>query len=705
VKVLLTKLKILSQLIKHRIIFIALGLISIILVMSNILFLLIAVPYFYFVFINHKELFKFLIIICVLFITSLFVTNQFKVRQSSSYILTVDQSLANYDYTTIYGSVGISKVKVYLNRPEELIPGDKLIITGEVKEIEKPTIPGSFNYEGYLRSKRIFSKIDITSYKKDSSSFNVNIIRYKISKYIENVAPHSKGYIKTFVLADKSEFDQSFKENVSSLGISHLFAVSGMHVALIVLSLVYGLKKLKIKESIQEIIVICFLTIFLIITAFSPSVIRAVLMYILIVLNKKYSLHYSNVDILSAIFIGLLLINPYFYLNPGFTLSFLVTLTIILSGNLLKNGSKINQLFLIGLLSMLVTLPIISAINFKINLLGLIANVIFIFLVTYIILPLSFITLLFPVFDIFFYRVIIAFEFIILNLGSINIFNLPIAFTNVFYVIIYYLVLFNWFVKIEKKDNIIKNSLTLIMTVILISISNFISFTKSVNFIDVNGDSTVIIDSFNRCNMVIDTGEYDEYDGVINFLKSKNVKRIDILIITHNHSDHYGEFDELTKNFKVINIITSFDDENLVSNNLKCGSIDLYVYPPSIKKLDENNYSVVLILYISNKNYLFTGDIEKVREEELLDYHFPNIDYLKVAHHGSITSSSNEFIEHIEPKKAIIIVARNNRHNHPSIEVVNRFEDRGITTSRTDLLGTIEHMYIFGKEFQRYNPP
>ena len=123
VKVLLTKLKILSQLIKHRIIFIALGLISIILVMSNILFLLIAVPYFYFVFINHKELFKFLIIICVLFITSLFVTNQFKVRQSSSYILTVDQSLANYDYTTIYGSVGISKVKVYLNRPEELIPG------------------------------------------------------------------------------------------------------------------------------------------------------------------------------------------------------------------------------------------------------------------------------------------------------------------------------------------------------------------------------------------------------------------------------------------------------------------------------------------------------------------------------------------------------------------------------------------------------
>ena len=286
---------------------------------------------------------------------------------------------------------------------------------------------------------------------------------------------------------------------------------------------------------------------------------------------------------------------------------------------------------------MLVTLPIISAINFKINLLGLIANVIFIFLVTYIILPLSFITLLFPVFDIFFYRVIIAFEFIILNLGSINIFNLPIAFTNVFYVIIYYLVLFNWFVKIEKKDNIIKNSLTLIMTVILISISNFISFTKSVNFIDVNGDSTVIIDSFNRCNMVIDTGEYDEYDGVINFLKSKNVKRIDILIITHNHSDHYGEFDELTKNFKVINIITSFDDENLVSNNLKCGSIDLYVYPPSIKKLDENNSSVVLILSISNKNYLFTGDIEKVREEELLDYHFPNIDYLKVAHHGSKT--------------------------------------------------------------------
>ena len=138
---------------------------------------------------------------------------------------------------------------------------------------------------------------------------------------------------------------------------------------------------------------------------------------------------------------------------------------------------------------------------------------------------------------------------------------------------------------------------------------------------------------------------------------------------------------------------------------IECGNISFFIYPNEKDYSDENNRSIILSLLISDKHYLFTGDIELSRETAFVKNYDIDVDYLKVPHHGSITSSSIGFIEDITPEEVFIIVSRKNRHNHPSDIVVERYQQLGIKVYRTDLDGTIIVRYIFGKEYKRVHIP
>ena len=123
------------------------------------------------------------------------------------------------------------------------------------------------------------------------------------------------------------------------------------------------------------------------------------------------------------------------------------------------------------------------------------------------------------------------------------------------------------------------------------------------------------------------------------------------------------------------------------------------------RKQNENNNSIIMSLLISNKHYLFTGDIESSREASFINKFNLNIDYLKVPHHGSITSSTEQFLSSVKPESAFIIVSSNNLHGHPHSEVIKRYQDLSIPVYRTDMSGTIEVYYIFGKEYKRIHSP
>jgi len=283
-------------------------------------------------------------------------------------------------------------------------------------------------------------------------------------------------------------------------------------------------------------------------------------------------------------------------------------------------------------------------------------------------------------------------------------FIIKLYFSNVLEIIVYYILVFYLLFAYERKVSLIKPIISLTILIILIWCSPVFNITQKVTFLDIYGDSTIIIDRFNKCNIIIDTGEVDEYDTLVNYLKTNNIKRIDYLIITHYHSDHYGETNDLLNNFRIINLVNR-DNIEEYEGLIECGNIQFYIYPNKTDYSNENDRSIILSLFISDKHYLFTGDIELLRESSFINKYDIDVDYLKVPHHGSITSSSLAFIKAINPEEVFIIVSRKNKNNHPSDIVVSRYEQLGIKVYRTDKDGTVIVSYIFGKEFKKIHRP
>jgi len=689
---------------KYKGIYVVISFVLLFLVINNWWYIIIAPFYLFYLFNNHKNILKIICVILLVYVVRMVQFDLNIIGPNSEYNVNVIKDIKIDDYTSFSGRYKSQLVKVSINETMTIKPGDKLICSGEIKEPINNTTPHLFNYKNYLKSQNIKTLLYLTDCKTIGGSWNINIISYKINNYIDNHFKYSNNYIKTFILADKSGFDDNLINRINTIGISHLFAVSGLHISLIVLSIMIVLKNMKIKDSNIEYIITFFLVIYMIITSFTPSVVRASLMFIFLIVNKRLKFGLSSIDVLSFIFIILVIINPYYYYDAGFLLSFLVTFVILLSSNILNTNSKLKQLFLLSTISFFITIPIILNLNYQINFLSLFFNIFFLFYVTYIILPLGYITFLIPILDKFYYFFISIFEMFLKITSSIDFFIIHMYFSNVLSIIIYYIIIFYGLYSYEYNKSFKKTFLFIALLLILVWGAPYYNMVQKVTFLDVYGDSTIIIDRADKCNIIIDTGEVDDYDTLVNYLKTNNIKRIDYLIITHYHSDHYGEANDVIKNFNVKELVNR---QNIDRYNgmIKCGNISFYIYPNKTSYSNENNRSIILSLFISDKHYLFTGDIESPRETAFIHNYAIDVDYLKVPHHGSITSSSIPFIEDISPKEVFIIVSRRNRNNHPSSIVVSRYEKMGIKIYRTDLDGTIIVRYIFGKEFKKVHVP
>ena len=689
---------------KYKGIYVVISFVLLFLVINNWWYIIIAPFYLLYLFNNHKNILKIICVILLVYVVRMVQFDLNIIGPNSEYNVNVIKDIKIDDYTSFSGRYKSQLVKVSINETMTIKPGDKLICSGEIKEPINNTTPHLFNYKNYLKSQNIKTLLYLTDCKTIGGSWNINIISYKINNYIDNHFKYSNNYIKTFILADKSGFDDNLINRINTIGISHLFAVSGLHISLIVLSIMIVLKNMKIKDSNIEYIITFFLVIYMIITSFTPSVVRASLMFIFLIVNKRLKFGLSSIDVLSFIFIILVIINPYYYYDAGFLLSFLVTFVILLSSNILNTNSKLKQLFLLSTISFFITIPIILNLNYQINFLSLFFNIFFLFYVTYIILPLGYITFLIPILDKFYYFFISIFEMFLKITSSIDFFIIHMYFSNVLSIIIYYIIIFYGLYSYEYNKSFKKTFLFIALLLILVWGAPYYNMVQKVTFLDVYGDSTIIIDRADKCNIIIDTGEVDDYDTLVNYLKTNNIKRIDYLIITHYHSDHYGEANDVIKNFNVKELVNrqNIDEYN---GMIKCGNISFYIYPNKTSYSNENNRSIILSLFISDKHYLFTGDIESPRETAFIHNYAIDVDYLKVPHHGSITSSSIPFIEDISPKEVFIIVSRRNRNNHPSSIVVSRYEKMGIKIYRTDLDGTIIVRYIFGKEFKKVHVP
>ncbi len=263
-------------------------------------------------------------------------------------------------------------------------------------------------------------------------------------------------------------------------------------------------------------------------------------------------------------------------------------------------------------------------------------------------------------------------------------------------------------------NNIKKYFLPILIFLFLLSFtaSLFAQDTVSIYFLDVGqGDASIIITPDDRVVM-IDSGPNESL--ILSYLQNLGISQIDLLIATHAHADHITGMDRIIAKCKpkafidpgiphttatYQRMITAIDKYNInyyegISRKINLGSLTFTILPPAtplIKGSELNNNSVVVRLDFKDFSCLFTGDIEKEREGQLLTESRSNlnVDILKVAHHGSYSSSSPLFIKSVGPKIAVICCGQSNKYGHPHQETISLLQSLGIEIYRTDLCGTI----------------
>lgn len=233
-----------------------------------------------------------------------------------------------------------------------------------------------------------------------------------------------------------------------------------------------------------------------------------------------------------------------------------------------------------------------------------------------------------------------------------------------------------------------------------------------VHFIDVAQADSILIKKGNE-SMLIDAGNSWDGDKIVDYLKEQNVTKLKYVIGTHPHSDHIGGLDTVIDNLeigKVImpnaisntktfeDVVDSINRKGLSITSGKAGNVydlngaEITTLAPNDEKYSNlNNYSVVVKVENGSNAFLFTGDAEEISEREMVEKRASSLksDVLKLGHHGSSTSTNEEFLNLVDPKYAVITVGEKNRYGHPDDEVLNRLEDKGIKVYRTDLDGNI----------------
>ena len=592
--------------------------------------------------------------------------------------------------------------------------GDKLYVKGLLTKPSNNTISNTFNYKQYLYYKKINYVLNIKEYKL--LNINKNIFN-KIKNYIINRINkiENNEYLYAFILGKSNYINSVAYTNYKVNGITHLFALSGLHVSLFSSFILFIFKKIKLNEKISYILTSLFLLLFSFVASFTPSILRATIFFILSSINNIYYFYIKPKNLLFLTFVILELINPFYVYDTGFILSFTITLFILIFNENIKINNSIISILMISLLSLLSSLPIIINNSYEINILGFINNLFFIPFVSYLIFPMSLVVLLFSKLNCILLFLTNIMEYISKISSKLLNITLIISKLSVFEIIIYY-VLFILLIKYRKK----LLYLVFLLYLIFIYIKPYFTSDNYIYFLDVSqGDSTLLV--FKNKSILIDTGGKIKNNkekwktrnrgtnlilsSIVPFFKSIGIRKIDYLIITHGDYDHMGEAINLVENFKVEKVIFNCGEFNdLESELIKVLDKKKIPYYSCIKELDiddnklyflqtkeydnENDNSNVIYTEIDGYKFMFMGDAGIDKEKDVLEkYNISDIDVLKVGHHGSKTSSSEEFINEINPKYSIISVGKNNRYGHPNKEVLNNLEDSKIY--RTDQDGSI----------------
>ncbi len=633
----------------------------------------------------------------------------------------------NYVYS-YQAEIDNKKFILYIPKDvEKLEYGSIIKINAQYTEATRDRNYGGFNYKTYLRTKKIygiFNVEDVEIVKNGSDNIIIKLRKYIKSKLREKLKKENSELAISLIVGDRSHISSEVEDNFKKANLMHMLAISGAHFSYVILIATFISNRLQHKR-LGQLIQIIAIIFFMNLTGNTASVVRAGIMSILLIgssICKRQNDSLNNIAISAIIQI---INNPYIIFDSGFMLSYSGVLGIILFYKKISEHIHFKSIAL-TISANIFIIPIMIYNFHTISGSFIISNICASWLLGIIII-LEFISLCIPIKLL--YMILDLLIMMLRKIAEICA-NIPFAQMYVpryaiFFVIVIYILIFCRKLKCRKY---VYSFLTIGVSILLIvNFTDVYQDRMRINFIDVGqGDSCLI--RYKGTNIMIDSGgslsknkdgkSYDIGENVLNnYLLNRGITRLDYIMASHFDEDHSQGFIFLLKNMKVKNVIISEQyktssiyeqfkqickKQNIQIIYVKSGDEirikDLafkILHPKSkenqISENPLNNNAIVCMVKYKNRRILFTGDIEKVAENEMVKEYTNGLkaDILKVGHHGSKTSTTKEFLDLINPSVALIGVGQNNKFGHPNEDVIKRLEEKNIQIYRTDEMGEI----------------
>ncbi|WEB17181.1 DNA internalization-related competence protein ComEC/Rec2 [Staphylococcus haemolyticus] len=571
------------------------------------------------------------------------------------------------------------------------------------------------------------SNVDLNSCHITKSKNIIEKQRDFIIKKLNNSSLSHPEYVIALVTGDVNGINTDFIDKVKDIGIYHLLAVSGSHIATISFLIYQPLVRLNIPKVIINGLIILFLSIFAYYTGFAPSALRAILATTTVILISNKT-KIASIDILGLIFLVMTFFKPDYLYDIGFQFSFIISFFIIISFPLLKKLTFIKNIFVLTFIAQLSS-TIISIYHFnQIQWIGLLSNLIFVPFYSFIIFPLA-------IFLFFAYHFVsdtalpnLVFDKIYIVHNKLLDLFLTFKYYQIFiapksaveFSIFVLLIVLIYIFFCYKKMKIL---FLFIIVFIVLCVFNVRPNVSTITFFDVGQGDSLIFQTRKQETVMVDTGGKEVKIGnidnhniakyhIIPTLKQKRITKIDHLIITHPHADHIGELPYIAQHIRIkklyINLYSYSEIELIKIKRLcKINNIELidattiqfiqlnnskisFLHGDIPNSNDKNEHSIILLIEYQRYKMLLPGDVTKNNESKLMKiYQLPKIDILKVAHHGSKTSSSESFINLIKPTISIISSGKNNKYHLPNRETLQTLRSINSSILNTQDVGEI----------------
>jgi competence protein ComEC len=735
----------------------------------------------------------------------------------------------NASFTLLVSRIGTAadmapvseKVRVsvrLLEQPEQQVAarwgrGDKVTVSGTMKRPQTARNFGGFDYRLYLYRQHIhwllsvkgaesvrigaeaaegegrasgIAGFDVAALAEQALRVNDHM-RQRLGAVFDRLFPDAddSGYMKSLVIGLTDDMDPDIYRQFSQLGLTHMLAISGLHVAVFAAGSMWLLRLFGLTREKMLVVTMLLIPLYVALTGGSPSAVRAGMMAMLGLYAARRRLWKDALNIIGLVAMLMLVWDPYYLYNVSFQLSFLVTLGLIVGvqrfNELLPlRSTALKSTISVTLVAQLVSFPVTVYYFNSVSLLSAIANLLLVPFVSFVVLPLGTFALLAGLISAhaggLIARVVDLMNEATFRLVRFGAEHDPLRLIwpkpQLWWVVLFYVAIgavYAGVVRWKRDGRPVAAYVSVAALMLLLAYGHdpdVFDRNGKVQFLDVGQGDAILIRTPHGRHVLIDGGgtvsfrkageEWKERRDpfevgkklLVPLLMQRGVHRIDWLVVTHQDQDHIGGLQAVVEQIPVGTVVMNGTwkgneaSRKLFETAMRRGA-DIVTMPrqriipidaetewtvwtpgtdgePVRLAEEQNNESVMLLLRMRGTRFLFTGDMEAEQEEDILasltrdqpvavsplpdkssasgrsPASLVPIDVLKVAHHGSKTSTTDAWLNFWKPRAAVISVGAKNVYGHPNPGVLKRLQDHGVEVHRTDRDGEID--FIVGKE-------